>query len=626
MEIELSDVVAQVESYIDLTEDARKAAEKARDYRDHKQWSEDEAKALKDRGQAPIVNNRIATKIDYLLGVEASQRTDPRAIPRTMEHEDAANAVTDALRFVEDQCEFDQSASDCFEDYAVEGTTAVLIECEKTEGGKYKISADPIPWDRYYYDPAARKNDLSDKTFDGIVLWLDIATVKRRFKEKAGELESIMEGSDDFQGTTFEDKPKWIDRKRKRIRVCQHYFLHEDVWHVGYFTSGLWLRDPEPCGYVDEHGKPMNPIESVSLYVDRENNRYGFVAGLLDMQDEINHRRSKALFLLSARQTFSNQMSGVGGDNLHVLKRELSKPNGHVEMQTGEFGKDFGIIPTNDMADAQFQMLAEAKSEIDNLGVAAIMSQSDANQLSGRAKLIDNNQSLMQLGRMFDRFSNWKKRVYKQFWYRIRQFWDEETWFRVTDNEESSRWVGLNVPVTMIEKMAEEKTGLDLAEVRKKFGAEIMQMSQQNPQLGQTVETRNDVVSMDVDINIETAPDTMTIQQEQFEVISALAQAYAGTPDAIPFEFVLRLSSLRNKKEILDKMKGDPVIAEQQAQEQAIVKQLMLEKEGAEIDLTEAKTKSELAKAQKTQTDAGVAVLEAMLLQARPDITPNVII
>ena len=37
---------------------------------------------LRKRGQPPVVINRIARKVDWLLGLEAQRRTDPRAFPR----------------------------------------------------------------------------------------------------------------------------------------------------------------------------------------------------------------------------------------------------------------------------------------------------------------------------------------------------------------------------------------------------------------------------------------------------------------------------------------------------------------------------------------------------------------
>ena len=56
--------------------------------------------------------------------------------------------------------------------------------------------------------------------------------------------------------------------------------------------------------------------------------RRGEVFDFLDQQDEINHRRSKALHANSARQT-----AGTEGSipNVDDMKREMAKMDGHVE-------------------------------------------------------------------------------------------------------------------------------------------------------------------------------------------------------------------------------------------------------------------------------------------------------
>jgi hypothetical protein len=52
-------LVQQFESSEELTIDARKLAERDRDYYDEKQLTASEQAELKRRGQPPIVNNRI---------------------------------------------------------------------------------------------------------------------------------------------------------------------------------------------------------------------------------------------------------------------------------------------------------------------------------------------------------------------------------------------------------------------------------------------------------------------------------------------------------------------------------------------------------------------------------------
>ncbi|HAM76346.1 MAG TPA: hypothetical protein DCQ09_12075, partial [Alcanivorax sp.] len=128
-ELTVEQLRTQFEEFEDSTNEARALSEKARDYRDLKQWTGEQLEELKRRKQAPLVIPKIPAKVDFLVGLERQQRSDPRAFPRTQDHEQAADAVTDALRYVADNTEFDQVASEVFEQgLIVEGYAGAIIE------------------------------------------------------------------------------------------------------------------------------------------------------------------------------------------------------------------------------------------------------------------------------------------------------------------------------------------------------------------------------------------------------------------------------------------------------------------------------------------------------------------
>ena len=285
-------------------------------------------------------------------------------------------------------------------------------------------------------------------------------------------------------------KPSWGDAKRKRVKLCLMYFLHKGTWMKAWFTRGGFLQDPIKSPYLDEDGYPECALIMQSAYVDREGNRYGPVSQYIDPQDEINHRRSKALHLISNRQTYGNR--GAIEDS-RKLKTELSKPDGHVQMNHGIFGQDFGILPTGDMAQGQFSLLEEAKREIDAVGTNAAMSGKENKNMSGRALQTRQQSGIVELGPIFDGHRYWKKRIYQAIWNRVKQFWDEEKWVRVTDDERNVKWVGLNVPI--------------------------------KDEMGITQGLENSTSELNVDIIIDDAPDSVTLQHETFEMFASSVQA-----------------------------------------------------------------------------------------------------
>src|SRR5690606_18863266 len=106
----------------DATVDARREAERCRDYYDNKQWTAEEIAKLEERNQPVITDNMIKDKVDWLLGMERRARTDPKAYPRNPDDEESAEAATDALRYIADDCDFDQTKSSAAEDFFIEGS------------------------------------------------------------------------------------------------------------------------------------------------------------------------------------------------------------------------------------------------------------------------------------------------------------------------------------------------------------------------------------------------------------------------------------------------------------------------------------------------------------------------
>jgi len=620
-ELTVEQLRTQFEEFEDSTNEARALSEKARDYRDLKQWTGEQLEELKRRKQAPLVIPKIPAKVDFLVGLERQQRSDPRAFPRTQDHEQAADAVTDALRYVADNTEFDQVASEVFEQgLIVEGYAGAIIE-PVMKRGQVEIEVNFIPFDRCYYDPYSRKRDFSDASYLGIVVWMDMAEAKRRYPKKADQITELQTSRS--AGDTFDDKPKWVDGRRKRVKVCQHYFRHEGVWHVAHFTDQLFLMDAKPSPLVDEYGDPMCPIELVHGYITRDGERYGLVHSMLGLQDEINHRRSKALHMLSTRQLWYEQGAVP---NARKVAEQLKLPDGAVEFPSGTLADGRAQIQSNtDLAAGQADLLREAKQEMDARGASNILQGINEQDLSGRAIRSLQNNAQLEIGPLMDAHRHWKKRCYRQIWSRIKQFWDEERWVRVTDDEDNLKWVGLNQPVTIGEQLQEQAEQGD-----ERAAQALQQMVQiQDPRLNEPYTTRNNVAEIDVDIIIDEAPDTLTVQQEQFEVMTELAKVYG--PQEVPFELILQLSSLRNKDAIMDKLKGDPQqaqmmaqVQQMQQQMQQMMAQLELAQKQADIQKTQAEVEETAADTEQTRIETDQKRLENATVRAFPDVAPNI--
>jgi hypothetical protein len=594
-------LVRYFEEAEDLTTDARKLSERDRDYVCNYQWTQEELAILKKRKQPALTINYVKRKVEFLRGFERRIRSDPKAFPRNPNDEQGAEAATDALRFVADQNDFDEVRSEVYENLIVEGYGGADVIVEPNSRGGYDVKIKQIPWDRLFYDPHSRERDFSDAKYKGIVIWMDKDDALQTYPGSEAILETTFASTS--ISDTYDDRPKfgtWCDNKRSRVRVVQMHYLHKGEWWVSTFTKGGYLVEPQLSPYLDKDGKTACSLIMRSAYIDRENNRYGHVRDMISLQDEINKRRSKALHLINVRQV--KYEKGAVPD-MEAARRELAKPDGMVEVTPGMM---FDVIPTGDMAVAQFQLLQQATGEMQASGPNASMSGKDPRQLSGRAIQAQQQGGAVEIEPLVDDLRQWSRDIYEAVWMRIKQFWTEEKWVRVTDDERNIKWVGLNRQVTLGEKL------MQIPEEMRAMQMQRMGLMPNDPRLAQVVEVENPVSGLDVDIIIEEGPDITTLQSEQFEMLTGLAQAGMQIPPKV----IIKASNLRNKDQLLDELeKSDAAQAEigQLRQQLAMATgQAELRKTNAEAADKEASAAQKVASTQKTQAEATNSELEAM--------------
>lgn len=607
---DVSRLVEYFEEAESSTHDARLLCERDIDYRDNKQWTSDEEATLRARKQPVVTYNRIQRKVDYLSGLERQQRKDPKAFPRNPDDEQAAAAATDGIRFACDAEKWDDKRSAAWDDLLTPGTCAVLVGVKKSRQG-FDPTIEQIPWDRFFYDPKSSRPDFSDARYMGVVTWYDFDVAVAKWPDAKDEIAASLASQQ--ASDTYEDKPKygvWFESKSKRVRVCEIYHREAGQWHRCVFTKSGYLEPSAPSPYIDEDGEPENPIKAVSLYVDRDNNRFGLVRVMISPQDMVNKAHSKAMHLVNMRQV---RVSPTAMQDAEKIRKEVAKPDGIV---MGE-KDDFEILATNDMANAQFNLLQLSMNEIDLLGANAALQGKNENDMSGRAILAQQQGGMVEVARAFDRLRSLSIEVYRAIWNRIRQVWTNERWIRVTDDERNLRFVGLNQQVTVgqiAQEVAQGKPeGIESA--IKLVGPQIMQAYMQgDPQarmaLGlfvqqhgqQVVETRNAINELDVDIVIDEGMDTPSVQAEQFDALIKMMPALGPIAQSpLMLEFLVQASQLRDKDkllELLQQMQSGPSPEQQQAM------QIQMAGEVAQVEKTQSETAKNYAQAQAADPSA----------------------
>jgi hypothetical protein len=547
----------------DLLADNRKDQQIDDDYYHGYQLTKDERDTLKTRGQPDTVFNRYRKSINGTLGVLEGGKSDPRAYGRNPGvDEDAADVVTKTLRFVSDINDFSDLRLECAYDYLVPGVCAALVEIDAMRRPKLT----QIRWEEFFYDPRSRKKDFSDARYMGIAKWMYAEQVSSIYPAKKQEVEDAL--SSDFSiDETFGDRPQsgtsnWIDRKNKRLMVVEIYHRQPKGWYRCVFHAGGILASGM-SQYQDEKKQPDCAIVAQSCYVDRENNRIGVGRDMRSPQDEFNKRRQKLLHMLNNRQVQAQDPNIALSFDADLVRKEAARPDGVIPP---------GWQPTSqtDLSTGQFNLLSLAESELDRQGPNPAILGRQSQDASGRAQQVRQQAGMSEDAVIYKGLHNWELRIYRAMWDRCRQFWTAPDYIRVTDDQGAPQYIGINQPQVVVDPM----TGMP------------------------TQQVDNELAQIDVDIILETVPDTAVLADEQFQALSQLAQMYG--PQEVPFDDLLELSSIPDKSKLIEKRKQRQ---EQMQQQAAGAQQLQEAGAVATVNKTQAQANEAAAKADKISTE-----------------------
>ena len=503
-----------------------------------------------------------------------------------------ADAATQALRYIADENRFDVVRSSVYDQMLVEGFSGaeVIVE-EQQDGDGYDVVINHIPYERLYYDPHSQHPAFTDASYLGMVIWMDREDALDMYPGNEYILDSTLDQS---RSDTYDDKPysTWGDRKRRRVRVAQHWWKKRRDWWTATFTKGGFLSPPMMSPYKDRHGNATCPIILRSARIDRDNNRFGIVRDLVPLQESINKRESKLLHSLSVNQILMEE--GAVADVDHA-RREAAKPDGVLV-----FNKGFEFKLQKDQAEiqGQFELLQYSVAQMQLHGPNAAMSGKDPREQSGRAIIAQQSGGQVENEPMSDALRQWTHKVYEAAWMRVRQFWTGPRWIRVTDSDKNTQFVGLNRPVTIADLLGQlDRTSPVPPQLEKlppgdaqavQFG---LTLQPNDPRLQMTVRVENDIGDMDCSITVEEGPDNPTMQAEQFQTIMQLPPQILMQ---FPPEFIIQASALRNKDQLIKLLEMHQQSQAQGAQAAEAAKQAMQQ---AQVAKTQADARDKTAQA-----------------------------
>lgn len=454
-------------------------AKQSRHYYHGAQWTPEEIEILRKRRQPIITDNQINRKIDSVAGLVTRLRQDPKAFPRNPKNADGAEIATQAVRAVLEANLWKYIDGACATQAGIEGIAGIELKLIEGDHEDPDVGMDIVLGDDFFHDPRDLKAQVLGR-YHGIAKWLDVEEAVELFPDQEDELRTLMVETG-FDLTTHADREfKWILVNEKRVRLVEHWYLNKGKWFWAFYVSNLMLAQGV-SPFLDERNKPMSRFVMWRANVDHDGDAYGLVRTLKGMQDEVNQRRSKALFLSNVTK-LTGQKGAV--DSVETARRENARPDGYIEYNLGFEPPAADPNKSADLAN-QLALMQDARQQIQSyINVnPTLMAQDD--QHSGVAINYMQKAGTAELGSFLRNYCAWKLRVYRAVWNIVVRTWKAERFIRVTDQE----------------------------------GAQMIQLNGVGEdEWGQPV-IINAIGSLNVEISMDEGPDVANITQDAYEII-----------------------------------------------------------------------------------------------------------
>lgn len=571
-EVSHDQFISWIRASIDSKQGEANDARIAQDYYDSNQYTSEELRVLAQRGQKPAIDNRIKPKIDVAMGVEINSRTDPKGLPRTKADEEAAEAMTDAVRFVLDNNDYDKVKTKQVKSYLIKGIGAYFlnvrregVQGDKNTSENYEIVVKAVTKDNFNYDPTSKDEFFSDAKYLSIDSWIDADDLKVMFSGKDEVIDASVNHVDNSMEFDSESTGcQWVSRDRKRVKVFFINYRHRGVWKEAVFIIGGMLQAPRVSNHYDDKGNPAKTIIAASCYVDGDGDRYGLARQLIPMQDMLNNTLTKTQYSVNANQAFIP--SGKSNAEKEAIRRQLNRPDGLIEYDSVTGAPEIIMADQSKSINGNVSLLAHSIQSMNENGVNKSLSGGLTGEHSGVALENRNDTGLLEVSEVFDRQKSLSKTLFENIWWMIKRWWTSERMIRVTDDENKAKFVAINKPITIRQAAIDQ------------YGYVPVQIVEAAAREGKTIDenyrVENDTARINMDIIVDNVPSVINAQKEQMAILMDLL---SKAPDKVNPKWIIQNSQIRNKSEVIKEMEESEQQAAQQAQQAQQVQQQQIE-------------------------------------------------
>lgn len=607
------------------------------DFYDNIQWDPDDAQSLRDRGQMPLVFNEVAPMCDWVIGTERRNRVDWRILPRTEDDVQLADVKTKVLKYIGDVNHVSFNRSRAFADAIKAGVGWVDdgVRDDPTKEILYNRYEDwrNVLWDSSCYDPT-----LEDCRYLFRWRWVDEDIALAMYPDRRDVILSAVEDQQNVSMSDWEEDTWYtaeellsgakngtiraagtgmmVDAKRRRVRLIEAQWrepvsskivadgpmkgafvdMRDRVLLDAVAAQGSSIIDKvvmrvHMAVFTESHMLRMGPsiyrhnrftLTPIFCYRrGRDRMPYGVIRRVRDIQQDLNKRASKALFLLNTNQVIADEGAV---EDWNQLRDEVDRPDGMIIKAAG---KELRIQRDTDAASGQIQMMTLDSQAIQkSAGVTDENLGRRTNAVSGKAIEARQLQGSVVTTEPFDNLRLATQVSGEKQLSLAEQFYTEEKVVRLSGERGRIEWLRINQPEL---------------------------------QTDGSVRFLNDITASMGDFVVSEQDYAGTMRQVMFESLNQLASRLPPEVSLRLMTIAMEFSDLPNKDEVADqirKLTGErdpnkPMTpeeaqqAQQQMQAQAEALEMQREQAMASLEEQRAKVRKLNAEAAKVEAEIG---------------------
>lgn len=638
----------------------RLAADRAADYYDDNQLNSETLARMRDRGISPLVFNVVKPVINVALGMEARNRTDWRVAPdgNGTKWDEVASALNEKMHEAERKTRADRACSDAYAGQLKAGLHWVGVTRE-TNPYEYRYRVEAIHRREILWDWTDTSPDLRNANWLVRQRWFDTEVLARMLPGKASLIRQVgsgWPGMRDFDIALLQDTglAQSFDQERRFFLPELEWRYSEgstrqrvrifEVWYRRWSTR-LVMRLPDGnvvpvdrnrfdhmqaiAAGVVEIDKAVFPEIRVALWMgphqlvdapspyrpnrfpyipfwgyreDLTGVPYGLIRSMMSPQDEVNARRSKMMWLLSAKRLIADSDAfDLEVNSIDQVLEELTKPNAAIWLNPKRTNRDAIKVEQDfQLGNEQAEMYHDAKQMVNMVAGVHQPMMGDARAQPKSGVAIDHliQQGITTLAEINDNYTMGRRDVGEALLHLIKQ--------DMLDRNDIPIEVGTGKArrtILLNQRVIDERTGRP------------------------TIVNRVDAAQVKVDL--EDVPSTATQRHQDFASLSELAKGLPPQMQAALLPAIIEVAPIKDAKKHAETMRRiiglpeelPPDQAEQAAEQQQAMQQEQAEfqKRAATADIVQKEAKAKLDDANAQKVLAEIRNIGAEITEAAGD-------